>query len=277
MPAPVRRALAAAAACAGVLAAVLLAAYAIGPVERFDARALIGFAEAYTPDRGEVAELVAHLADPLPLAAMLLALCGLGALAGRPRHAVAALFVVGGANVTTQLLKLALAHPRVNPTVDPVAFPSGHATAAMSISLAAVLVAPPSLRPAVGALAAAYALAVSLAILLLDWHYPSDVLGGMLVAACFGFLALAGLRLAEHRWPRPDSPARAGSRRLRVARALLEALVAAAAAAVLVIGLARLEGAFAYARFSTAAAAAALIIAAAWTAVVASLIALSRE
>jgi membrane-associated phospholipid phosphatase len=31
----------------------------------------------------------------------------------------------------------------------------------------------------------------------LDWHYPSDVLGGILVAGGWGFAALAGLRVAR--------------------------------------------------------------------------------
>jgi small neutral amino acid transporter SnatA (MarC family) len=37
------------------------------------------------------------------------------------------------------------------------------------------------------------------------WHYPSDVLGGFLLATGWTLLALAGLRAAEARWPTPGT------------------------------------------------------------------------
>ena len=61
-------------------------------------------------------------------------------------------------------------------------WPSGHATAAMSFALCAVLAAPARLRPLVAAVGAAFAVAVCYSFLALAWHYPSDVLGGFLVA-----------------------------------------------------------------------------------------------
>ena len=87
-------------------------------------------------------------------------------------------------------------HPAFGHGVGPVSFPSGHATAAMSMAVALVLVAPRGHRWAAVILGAAYALAISVTVIILGWHYPSDVLAGTLVATGFGFLAIAGLRAA---------------------------------------------------------------------------------
>ncbi len=50
----------------------------------------------------------------------------------------------------------------------------------------------PRLRPATAAIGAAFTLAVSVGLLVLDYHYPSDVVGGWLVALgwCFALVAL---------------------------------------------------------------------------------------
>jgi len=55
-------------------------------------------------------------------------------------------------------------------------------------------VVPARLRPYATALGAAFAIAVSFAFLSLGWHYPSDVLGGYLVAAAWTGAAVAALR-----------------------------------------------------------------------------------
>jgi hypothetical protein len=80
-------------------------------------------------------------------------------------------------------------------------FPSGHATASMALALCAIIVATPRWRPYVAALGALFAIAVSYSFLTLDWHYPSDVLGGYLVAGAWASLGIAALRAADARWP----------------------------------------------------------------------------
>jgi hypothetical protein len=85
--------------------------------------------------------------------------------------------------------------------VDPAAFPSGHATAAMSIALAAVLVAPPRARPFAALLGAAFALSMGFCIVSLGWHFPSDVVGGFLLATGWTLVIAAALRAAAGRWP----------------------------------------------------------------------------
>ena len=95
--------------------------------------------------------------------------------------------------MTTQLLKPLLAAPRPItllefPVVAAASWPSGHATAVMSLALCSVLAAQARLRPFVAALGAAFAVAVCYSFLELGWHYPSDVLGGFLVAAAWTLL-----------------------------------------------------------------------------------------
>ena len=84
-----------------------------------------------------------------------------------------------------------LAHPRVQPElrdgIAAAALPSGHATAAMSLAVAAILIAPRSLRIPAAVFGAAFALAQGVALVVLAWHYPSDVLAGFLIATAFGF------------------------------------------------------------------------------------------
>jgi membrane-associated phospholipid phosphatase len=198
----VRAPLAAGLACAGGL--VFLAALALGfdPVQRFDA-ALLARAIA-TPGSGveALAAGVARLADPPALLLFLALACAVGLVRRRPVSVAAAIAVVVGANLTTQLLKAALAHPRFQAALgaDQIAwnsFPSGHVTAAASAAIAFVFVVPTSLRPAIAAFGAGLVAAVGCAVLVLSWHYPSDVLGGILVASGWGFAALAALRLFE--------------------------------------------------------------------------------
>ena len=103
-----------------------------------------------------------RLADPLPQVAMLVVVCLMGLRLGRPRQAVAAAVLVGGANLTTQMLKELLEHHRYQPIlgwgqIGPTAFPSGHSTAAMAMALALVLVVPRSWKPAAVAIGACFA------------------------------------------------------------------------------------------------------------------------
>src|SRR5262245_53146431 len=142
--------LAACAACAlGVLVLGALV-YGFGPVERIDGKLFLHLAADPFSRTHEAAELVARLADPLPLLVMLVAVCLLGLSWGGRREAVAAVAVVAGASVTTQILKGLLAHPRYQPYTGlnqpwSDAYPSGHTTAAASIGIALALAAPPRL------------------------------------------------------------------------------------------------------------------------------------
>jgi membrane-associated phospholipid phosphatase len=248
-----------AAGCAMAFVVVLLAAYVVGPVGRLDAIALHGLGTLRGPWASPVAHLFTHLADPLPLVTMLAGIFAWGWAQGRHRQAVAAVALVAAANVTTQILKVALAHPRVQPVLGgvqlgPEAFPSGHATASMSIALAAVLVAPPRWRLAVASGATAYVIGVCTSLLVLGWHFPSDVVGGLLVASGFFFCAVAAIRSA----PRPSRAATRVNPRLSVPSGLGGGLVALAGIAAL--ALLRAQDLLSFARLHTVATATALAI-----------------
>jgi membrane-associated phospholipid phosphatase len=88
-------------------------------------------------------------------------------------------------------------------------FPSGHVTAAASIAIAFAFVVPARVLPAVAVLGTCFVVAMGWAVLALNWHYPSDVVGGVLVASGWGFAALASMRFAAGgRSRRPAQPAR---------------------------------------------------------------------
>lgn len=208
-----RAPLAAAIACAGAL--VVLAALALGfdPVQRLDAAVLARAIAAPGSGAETLAAGLARLADPPALLLFLALAAAVGLLRRRPASVVAAIAVVAGANLTAQLLKAALAHPRFQAALgaDQIAwnsFPSGHATAAASAAIAFAFVVPATLRPVVAVLGGCLVAAVGCAVLVLSWHYPSDVLGGILVASGWGFAVLAALRLFAAGYRPARQPAR---------------------------------------------------------------------
>jgi len=113
--------------------------------------------------------------------------------------------VVAGANVTTQLLKVVLEHTRNKAWEHgfsmpwSTSFPSGHTTAAASIAVALLLVVPAGYRLLAVGVGAALTGVVGLAVVILGWHYPSDVLGALLVVAIWGLCAVAYLRRRHQR------------------------------------------------------------------------------
>jgi membrane-associated phospholipid phosphatase len=194
--------------------AVWLAAFHVPGLRALDAGAMQAFTGVARPPLKPSIRGVAVLADPTWLLAGC-AVLTLLALARR-RWLMAAIVpaIVLGANATTQLLKPALADPRlldlrgVN-MIYAGSWPSGHSTAAMSLALCFVLVVGPRLRPLAALLGAGYAIAVGYALVALGYHLPSDVLGGYLVAATFTLAGAAVLAALEARAPlrvAPDRP-----------------------------------------------------------------------
>jgi len=87
------------------------------------------------------------------------------------------------------LLGLGLLFDRIDPLggealrrLGPSSYPSGHAAVVAAVALAAVAVAPRPARPLAGALAAIVVATVGVALVVIHAHYPSDVLGGWLLA-----------------------------------------------------------------------------------------------
>jgi membrane-associated phospholipid phosphatase len=256
----------AALACLGGLAGTWALAFGSGRVRGLDTAALQGFVGLDRPATRGPAEVVAAFGDPLPFVLLGAAMVVIAVARGRPRIALAIPVVLAGSAVTSQLLKPLLASPRMCDClavgrIADASWPSGHATASMALALCAVLVAPPRWRPTAAVAGAAVAVAVSYALLSLGWHFPSDVLGGYLVAAMWTAGALAALWAADARWP-----ARTGREAaVRWGAALAPATVGVLAPllAVSVIALARPYGALHYAQAHTTFVFVAAVIAAA--------------
>ena len=242
--------IAASAACVAAFAGLLVIAYASEPATALDAIALDQFSEPLRrPLLARAARDVAELADPVPFALLSATLCLLALTLRGLREALAVGVLLAGANVATQLLKPVLARPRGTLggwILGPEAFPSGHATAAMSLALAAVIVSSRAARPLIAAGGAAFAISVGFALVALDAHFPSDVTGGYRMAGAWCFAVMAGLVVAERRWPRGAGP-RPESRRARVAAVILLGALGVAA----VVAASRVADLLGYARGHT--------------------------
>jgi membrane-associated phospholipid phosphatase len=207
------------AACAtALLVATWFAAFHIGFVRHVDQSVLRGFFElGHGNTIRPLASFIAPLCNPNPYVLFAAVPVLIALLRRRFRLALAICAILLGANVTTQLLKPLLAEPRGVPggfsSVSAASWPSGHATAAMSLALCCVLAVPSWLRPSVAAIGAAFAAAVCYSFLALGWHYPSDVLGGFLVATAWTLLGVGALLAVQGRRvgstsPGPRSPVR---------------------------------------------------------------------
>jgi membrane-associated phospholipid phosphatase len=244
---------------AGVLFLLLIAtwfaAFHIGLFEHADQSIFRGFGDLqWRPHVNRLARFVANLCDPKPY----IYFCAVPVLVALARRrwwvALAIVAILLGANVTTQLLKPLLAQPRASSLLvgmtPPAAasWPSGHATAAMSLALSCVLAGPPRLRPFVAAMGAAFAVAVSYSFLTLGWHYPSDVLGGFLVAGIWTLLAVAGVFTANARRPQVASAELVQRGSIREALGPPSAALLGAVALAAVVVIARPQEVAAYAR-----------------------------
>jgi membrane-associated phospholipid phosphatase len=222
----------------GLLAIVYALAFHSSAAMTADRRVLNGFTSLDRPRIHDFLNGIAHLGDPKPFTVFALVLVAIALLRHRPRIALAVVAILAGANVTTQILKPALAHTRtVGDSVAHVAaasWPSGHATASLSLALCAVLVAPARLRPAVASAGGAFSIAVTFSLLALGWHFPSDVIGGYLIVGTWTALVVACVYGAEARWPRRvAAPAADVSVRDAVVPALVTAIGALGLAALI--------------------------------------------
>lgn len=118
----------------------------------------------------------------------------------RFRVALAAVVLVVGANLTTEILKnfvitrpdLGLNFANDNGTTTIAnSLPSGHTTVVFSLVLAAILVSPRLLRWFVTLGAAAVGGLTGLATVIAGWHRPSDVVAALLVTLAWAALVSA--------------------------------------------------------------------------------------
>jgi membrane-associated phospholipid phosphatase len=194
-----RTALLGALACFAALVAVGLGAAFVPEVRSVDAQAAAGFVTAAGSELGVLTSRIARLCDEAPYLVLGAGIVGIALVRGRLPRAAAVVVLLLATGLTTQVLKASLGDPRAGEIlgVELGSWPSGHSTAAMTLALCAVLVAPRAVRGAVAALGAAFALAVGLGVVVMEWHLPTDVAGGYLVAMGWTLLAVAVLRRVE--------------------------------------------------------------------------------
>lgn len=142
-----------------------------------------------------LADLIVRLGDPPAQLALVALAVAVAFAAGRRRWLLPALLAVGAADLTTQALKGAFGDPRLAPVlgweqIGANSFPSGHMTAMVATSLAFALVVPRRWRPATLVIGAVLSLVVGWSVIALRRHFPSDVIGGALVATAWFFALL---------------------------------------------------------------------------------------
>jgi membrane-associated phospholipid phosphatase len=141
----------------------------------------------------QLAEPVLDVVSVPYIAAVLLAAVLIATVRRRWELAVQVAVLMGGANLTTQVLKhVVLDRPDLGITPGAAnALPSGHTTAAASVSAALVFVVPPRARPWAAVLGAGYTSATGVSTLIGRWHRPSDVVAAVLVVLAWSALACA--------------------------------------------------------------------------------------
>ena len=235
--------LAGAAWCGVAFFGLLAIAYYTGPGRWVDSAAAHGFQAIHDERIDPIATAVAHLCNPLPYALAAALVIAIAVKARGPRIAAAIGILIVGANATSQLLKPALAYHRElwhtnwhMYNLRDALYPSGHATAAMTLAVAVMIIVPRAYRPLVAALGALFTIAVSFSVLILHWHFPSDIVGGYLVGTAWGLVTFAALRALNERWPERGTVRQAARAALPApsAATIAKAGLAAAAIAALV-------------------------------------------
>ncbi|MDQ3648457.1 MAG: phosphatase PAP2 family protein [Actinomycetota bacterium] len=231
--------------CAALFGVLLVAAYGSSAARYADASSLLGFV-AFEPKGGSLPERIGHLGDPAVVVLIGALLAGVALLRGRPRVAAAVVVLIGVTSVSSQTLKALLAYPRYEGTiagarVAPEAFPSGHSTAAMALALGLVLVSPARLRPLAALVGTGFALSVAFSVIALGWHFPSDAVGGFLLASGWALVLMAGLAVLDERLPARSGRTRAAaSVRTAVDRVAAVGLFAAVGVGILALTLSAL-------------------------------------
>jgi undecaprenyl-diphosphatase len=176
----------------GLLALIAIAALLLGgPQTRADPALLQALA---IPSLVPAARLLTHLGDGWTV--LIFSVVAAGCLLARHhrRRAILVLVILASERLIVEAVKWEFdrARPDVagrQVAVHSMAFPSGHSANAMAVWLAIALLATgPRLRLAAVALALALAFVTGLCRLILQVHWPSDVVGGWAFGAAWTLL-----------------------------------------------------------------------------------------
>ena len=136
------------------------------------------------------------------LAAGCIGLVVIGIARSRLLLGVCAAVAVGGAAVTTEVLKRVVPErPELNDAPAHLIhtdFPSGHATVSAALALAFVMVTPHRWRTPTAVLAGLWVAFQGTGVVAAAWHRPSDALAGYAVALAWASLALVALDAMGH-------------------------------------------------------------------------------
>jgi undecaprenyl-diphosphatase len=196
-------------ACAAGFLLVLVLAYWVAPSERLDRQVLDALStRAGSPVNG-IANVGFEVVDFTPSWLLAGALAfGIALLQGRVRDAIFSALLISGAGVLDLALKALLSNPRYHPVPVhsdaypwPEAFPSGHSAGSLAISLAFLAVVPPAWRRPTAITGLVFTLYISFGVIVLNFHYPSDVLAGWLLTGAWWFGLTAIFRRTARRRP----------------------------------------------------------------------------
>lgn len=131
-----------------------------------------------------------------------LVVAGLAVLRRRLGLAIAVLVLVGGANVTTRVLKGHVI--KSLPEAYGTSMPSGHATVGVSLSLAVLLVLPVAWHRVTVAATTAVGFFFGAGTVVGHWHHPGDVLAALAVCVGWTGVALLVREVVDARGPVPE-------------------------------------------------------------------------
>ena len=228
----------------GILSAALVAAVWVGTTEtvagqQISDMILYGRVAADPAVLGAATETLSSVSLAFA-ATVTLGLLILGLTRGGFGLAIAVVVLLGGANLTAQLLKLVLERPNLLGDVAYAtgnSFPSGYVTIVSSLGLACVLVVPRRVRTAVAIVAATLIAAVGVSTMIAGWHRLADVEGAIFISLAWASLVTAILVYAQGWMPRRTWGRGLGGPAMRVVGASGAVAILAGTIGILVVGL----------------------------------------
>ncbi len=197
------------AAVAGLIALAVLVTTAYVALRTYDGQRIDREAMFAVSGPEETLAQVHDVLNTVSVGAVAVVVAGCMVLALLQRRwalSIAALVLVAGANVSTQLLKHELLSRTDFGLGTLNGLPSGHTTVVVSLALAAVLVSPAWLRTPITLVGACAATLIGVGTVVARWHRPSDVVAAVAVCVVWAAIALLVAAVAGHGYRRQLVP-----------------------------------------------------------------------